>query len=148
MVISLARFHQSQIHLVHVVKKPEMARQMPPTQEDIELSDQIVARNQDVITHYFALMQMRSPQEGVNVQTHVLISEDVASALHDFVEHEQIDLVALSAHGYSGSSQWPYGSIANNFIVYGKVPLLVSQDLPHKERSATTDAAVRQHAEH
>jgi nucleotide-binding universal stress UspA family protein len=148
MVISLARFHQSQIHLVHVVKKPEMARHMPPTQEDIDLSDRIVARNQDEISRYFELMQMRSPQEGIDVQTHVLISEDVATALHDFVEREHIDLVALSAHGYSGSSQWPYGSIANNFIDYGKVPLLLSQDLQRRERSSSPDAAIRQHAEH
>jgi nucleotide-binding universal stress UspA family protein len=148
MVISLARFHQSQIHLVHVVKKPEMARHMPPTQEDIDLSDRIVARNQEEICRYFELMQMRSPQEGIDVQTHVLISEDVATALHDFVEREHINLVALSAHGYSGNSQWPYGSIANNFIDYGKVPLLLSQDLQRRERAASPDTAIRQHMEH
>lgn len=146
--ISLARYHRAQIHLVHVVKKPEMARHMPPTPQDIELSNQIVARNQDEIAHYFALMQMRSPQEGIDVQTHVLIGEDVATALHDFVERENIDLVALSAHGYSGSSWWPYGSIANNFITYGKVPLLLSQDLVRHTKSAPVDTPVRQHAEH
>lgn len=148
MVISLARFHHAQIHLVHVVKKPEMARHMPPTQEDIELSDRIVARNQEEIARYFELMQMRSPQEGVDVQTHVLISEDVAAALHDFVEREHIDLVALSAHGYSGNRQWPYGSIANNFIAYSKVPLLLSQDIHRQTRSTSADVAVRQHADH
>jgi nucleotide-binding universal stress UspA family protein len=148
MVISLARLHHAQIYLVHVVKKPEMARHMPPTQEDIELSDRIVARNQEEITRYFDLMQMRSPQEGVEVQTQVLISEDVATALHNFVAREHIDLVALSAHGYSGNSEWPYGSIANNFITYGKVPLLLSQDLVRSPRSTPVDTAVRQHTEH
>lgn len=148
MVVSLARYHQAQIHLVHVVKKPEIPRHMPPTPQDIELSNQIVARNQDEITHYFTLMQMRSPQEGLDVQTHVLISEDVATALHDFVERENIDLVALSAHGYSGNSQWPYGSIANNFITYGKVPLLLSQDLVRDTRLSPVDTAVRQLAGH
>jgi nucleotide-binding universal stress UspA family protein len=147
MVISLARFHQAQIHLVHVVKKPEMARHMPPTQEDIELSDRIVARNQEEIARYFDLMQMRSPQEGVDVQTHLLISEDVATALHDFASREQIDLVALSAHGYSGNSEWPYGSIAHNFITHGKVPLLLSQDLVRHIRSASVDTQVRQQME-
>jgi nucleotide-binding universal stress UspA family protein len=64
------------------------------------------------------------------------------------VEREHIDLVALSAHGYSGNSQWPYGSIANNFIAYSKVPLLLSQDLQRPVRSASVDAPVRQHMEH
>ncbi len=148
LVVRLARFHQSQIHIVHVVKKPEMPRRLPPTQEDIELSDRIVRRNQEEIAEYFAEMQLRSPHEDIDVQTHILISEDVSAALHDYVDREHIDLVALSAHGYSGNSQWPYGSIANNFISYGKVPLLLSQDLHRQERPPTVDSALRLPAEH
>jgi hypothetical protein len=63
------------------------------------------------------------------------------------VDREQIDLVALSAHGYSGNSQWPYGSMVNNFILYGKVPLLINQDLPIKEESHV-EMTVREHSEH
>ena len=33
----LARHHKSRIHLVHVVKAPEMARQLPLTREDLSL---------------------------------------------------------------------------------------------------------------
>ena len=38
-VASLARFHKSQVQIVHVVKAPEMARHSPPVQEDIDLSN-------------------------------------------------------------------------------------------------------------
>jgi hypothetical protein len=48
-------------------------------------------------------------------------------------EQEHIDLVTLSAHGYTGNHQWPYGSMVNNFILYGKAPLLIVQDLPTKQ---------------
>jgi len=47
---TLARFHKSQIHIVHVVTTPEMARQLPPIQEDLELSNRIVARNREEAT--------------------------------------------------------------------------------------------------
>jgi hypothetical protein len=57
--------------------------------------------------------------------------------------------VALSAHGYSGNSQWPYGSIVNNFILYGKAPLLIVQDLPiKKEETSQVGVTVREHSEH
>jgi hypothetical protein len=57
-------------------------------------------------------------------------------------------MVALSAHGYSGNDQWPYGSMASNFILYSKVPLLIVQDLPAKEEPAKVDIVQREHTEH
>ena len=69
------------------------------------------------------------------MQTHLLTSDNAAVALHQLAEQEHIDMVALSAHGYSGNQQWPYGGMVNNFILYGKVPLLIVQDLPGKQDS-------------
>ena len=56
-------------------------------------------------------------------------------------------MLALSAHGYSGNNLWPYGSLVNNFILYGKVPLLIVQDLPLKEEPGLVDTSVREHSE-
>jgi nucleotide-binding universal stress UspA family protein len=135
MVNRLARFHKSQIQIVHVVKNPEMARHLPHTQEDIDLSNRIVARNREEAIHYLDQLQLDSHQAGIDVQTHLIICDNAAMALHELVEQEKIDLVVLNAHGYSGNNQWPYGSTVNNFILYGKVPLLIVQDLPVKEET-------------
>jgi nucleotide-binding universal stress UspA family protein len=148
MIVLLARCHQSQVHIVHVVKKPEMPRQLPPTQDDIDLSNRIVARNQEEATRYLDQLQSRLPLEGINVRTHLLVSDNAAAALHSFVEQKSIDLVALSAHGYSGNRQWPYGSMVNNFISYGKVALLIAQDLPASQEPTSADVALREHPGH
>jgi nucleotide-binding universal stress UspA family protein len=132
-VTQLAQFHKSQIQLVQVIQTPEMARQMPPSREDLELSNQVVARNREEAERYLEQLKSRSYLEGIPVQTHLLTSDNAMVALHQLVEQEHINLVALSAHGYSGNHQWPYGSMVNNFILYGKVPLLVVQDLPGKQ---------------
>jgi hypothetical protein len=52
-------------------------------------------------------------------------------------------MVALNAHGYSGNDQWPYGSMVNNFIQYGKVPLLIVQDRPVREETRQVQMTVR-----
>jgi len=132
-ITQLARFHKSQMHLVQVVQTPEMARQMPPAPEDIDLSNRVVARNREEAEHYLEQVKSRSYLEGIAVQTHLITSDNAAVALHQLGEQEHIELVTLSAHGYSGNHQWPYGSMVNNFIMYGKVPLLIVQDLPTKE---------------
>ena len=131
-ITQLARFHQAQIHLVQVVQKPELARQMPLTEDDIDLSNRLVARNQQEARHYLEQVKSRSYLEGVSVQTHLITSDNAAAELHQLVELEKIDKVALSAHGYSGNHQWPYGSITNNFMMYGKSHLMIIQDLPAK----------------
>jgi nucleotide-binding universal stress UspA family protein len=148
MVTMLARFHKSQIHIVHVVKTPEMARHMPLGREDIELSSRIVARNREEAIRYLDQMRSHSPLAGVEIKTHLLTSDNAAAALHELVDREHIDMVALSAHGYSGNNQWPYGSMVNNFILYSKVPLLIVQDLPAKEETVQIDMAVREPTEH
>jgi nucleotide-binding universal stress UspA family protein len=148
MVTLLARFHQSQIHIVHVVETPEMARQMPLTSEDVELSDRIVARNREEAIRYLDQAHLHSSLDGIDVQTRLLTSDNAAAALHELAEQESIDMVALSAHGYSGNNKWPYGSMVNNFILYSKVPLLIVQDLPAKEEPAMVNMAPRERTEH
>jgi nucleotide-binding universal stress UspA family protein len=146
-ITQFARDHKPKIHLVHVVHPPEMARQMPPVHEDVDLSDRVVARNREEAEHYLEQVKSRSYLEGISVQTHLITSDHTAAALYQIVEQEHIDLVTLSAHGYSGKHQWPYGSVANNFILYGKVSLLIVQDQPAKHEQKPLEASSRERAE-
>jgi len=132
-VTQLAQFHKSQVHLVHVVKTPEMARQMPLAPEDIDLANRVVERNREEAEHYLEHLKSRSYLKDIDVRTHLITSENATVALHQIEEQEQIDIVTFNAHGYSGYYQWPYGSMVNHFILYGRAPLLIVQDLPFRQ---------------
>lgn len=143
---TLARSHESQLLLAHLVSKPEIPRRAPLTQEEIELVDRITERNRLQVGKY--LEQLRSRLSG-DVETHLLVSDDAAAALHDLAEAEKADLVVLSAHGYSGRKKWPYGSVALSFIVYGTTPLLIVQDLsPGDVEKTQAEMAAREHKGH
>ena len=146
-VMQLANVYKPTIHLVHVVQTPEMARQMPPTQEDIDLANHVVARNREEAGHYLEQVKSRSYLQGIDVKTHLMTSDHTAASLHQVVEQERIDMVTLSAHGYSGKHQWPYGSVASNFILYGKVSLLIVQDMPAKQELKPLELSSRERAE-
>jgi nucleotide-binding universal stress UspA family protein len=126
MAARLAEYHQAELILAHVVRRPEVPRRGPPSPEDIELAKELVERNQTEAEHY--LRQIKRRFSG-DLNSHLIVGEDVADALHNLVEQEKPDLVVMSAHGYSGSTQWPYGSLALNFIAYGTTPLVIVQDL-------------------
>jgi nucleotide-binding universal stress UspA family protein len=147
-ITQLAHYHNSQVHLAHVVKTPEMARQMPPAPEDVDLTTRVVERNREEAANYLEQLRSRSYLEGIDVHTHLVISDHAAVALHQLEEQEQIDIVALNAHGYSGNHQWPYGSMVNNFILYGKVPLLIVQDLPLKQEPIPPEVPIVNRIEH
>jgi nucleotide-binding universal stress UspA family protein len=143
---TLARLHESQLLLAHVVTRPEVPRRAPPSQEDIELANQLTERNRLEATRYLQQLQSRL---SLDVQTRLLVSDNVAATLHELVEHENADLVVLSAHGYSGATKWPYGSVAVSFIAYGTTPLLIVQDLSQEELERTqAEMAVREYKGH
>jgi nucleotide-binding universal stress UspA family protein len=146
-ITQLAQFHKSQIHLAQVIQTPEMASQMPPTLEDIDLSNRVIARNQEKAESYLEQVKSRSYLEGIAVKTHLITSDNAIDALHQLTDQENIDMVALGAHGYSGNHQWPYGSLVTNFILYGKVPLLVVQDLPAKQEIVNPELLSTERAE-
>ena len=146
-VMQLAHVHKPVIHLAHVVHPPEMARQMPPIHEDIDLANRVVTRNREEAGRYLEQVKSRSYLQNIDVQTHLITSDHTAESLHHVVEQEKIDMVTLSAHGYSGKHQWPYGSVASNFILYGKVSLLIVQDMPAKQEPKSLEPSSRERSE-
>jgi len=127
---SLARYHEAEIVAVHVVSRPQMPRWEPLSQDDVELAERIVERNRTEAKRCLAKLES---QAEITMRTEVVVAEDAAATLHGMVEQEDADLVLLSAHGYSGSSRWPYGSLVTNFINYGTSPLLIVQDISREE---------------
>jgi len=121
----LARSHEAEIVLAHVVQKPAMPRRTPPSREDVELADQLVARNQAEATQY--LDQLRSRITG-KVEARVLVSDHLTATLHELVEQEKTDLVLLSAHGDASQSRGLSGDVVSSLIVQGTTPLIIMQD--------------------
>lgn len=124
---ALSRKHTAHIILAHVVQRPEMPRRTPLTQEDLGLSDAIVASNRAEAERYLAVLKDRLPGQ---VEDRVLIGPDAISTLYQLGLQEQIDLIVLSAHGYSNRAAWPYGSLTAGLTLHGATSVLVVQDMP------------------
>lgn len=122
----LAQHHGAEVILAHVVVEPELPRLMPASDEDLALARRLAERNREEATHYLEGVRARL---GVRVEVRLLTGRKVATALHDLVSDEGVDLVVLSAHGYGGEARWPHGGVATSFIDHGRTPLLLVQDL-------------------
>lgn len=144
--VALARGHDAELLLAHVVRRPEMPRRTSPTEEDIHLADRLVERNREEVSAY---LQDLIAQLRLDADFHLLVSDDVVVALHELVESQHVDLVILSAHGYSGAPLWSYGSVATSFIGYGSTPLLIVQDLAREDvEPSQAELAVKERKGH
>jgi nucleotide-binding universal stress UspA family protein len=144
--VALGRDHDAELLLAHVVRRPEMPRRTSPTEEDISLAGRLVERNQEEASAYLEALEQQLP---VRADARVLVSDDVAVALHELVDSQQADLVLLSAHGYSGAPRWSYGSVATSFVGYGSTPLLIVQDLsPEDVLPSQAELAAKEHRGH
>lgn len=135
----LASFHQCPLLLAHVVSKPEVPRRGPLTEEEARLVEELTESNRRKGEQYLKDLQDRLDTE---VETALEVSENAAEALHRLIEVRGVDLVLLSAHGYSARKKWPYGGVALNFIAYGTIPLLILQDLPEEEMEVSEAAKI------
>lgn len=124
---SLASAHSSEILAAHVVRQPELPRRTSASQEDLLLVNQLTERNRAEAIKYLEDLKSRI---NLTIQTKLEISSSISRSLHQIADENNVDLTIISAHGYSGDTRWPFGSVGLGFIVYGSTPLLILQDLP------------------
>lgn len=139
---NLAKFHQCKLLLAHVVSRPEVPRGVPLDKEESELVDQLIKLNKEQGEKYLNNVKTRLPSE---VQTILRVNNNAAATLHEIVDREDVDLVLMAAHGYSGETKWPFGGVVLNFIAYGTTPLLIFQDVsPQNAKTTTAEKAAKE----
>jgi len=131
---TLARAYSGEILAAHVVRQPELPRRTSASQEDLLLVNQLTERNQAEAIKYLEDLKSRMD---ATITIKLEVSPSVSRSLHQIADENNVDLTILSAHGYSGDTRWPYGSVGLGFIVYGSTPLLILQDLPTNRIEST-----------
>jgi nucleotide-binding universal stress UspA family protein len=145
----LSRFHGAELLLAHVVPKPEMPRRRPLNDKELELINAITEMNRAEAQRYLQEVEASVAPEGAAVRSQLLVSENAAWSLHQLVDEEAVDLVLMSAHGFSGSTRRPYGSLVLDFVAYGTTPLLIVQDMaPDQLEPTQAEIAAREPTGH
>jgi len=121
--------------LAAVIKPPELPIPEPYPFEIEQLSQQLMNVSRLAVSNYMNEMKERLP---VECEISVLENISVSSTIHELARQEdEIDLVVLCAHGYTGQFAWPYGSIARNYIEHGIKTVLIIQDVPRSQVQPT-----------
>ena len=143
MAIRLARNAGADLLLAHVVAEPKLTGQQLPQPEDLELLEQLVARNERAGRLYLERMRRAVVDQAVRVDTLIFRSADSRKGLADLIATADFDLVVLSArgHGAIDGAELPYGSTVDYLAGRFSTPMLIVRpDMP-KGQPATRSTA-------
>ena len=123
----VARTHNSELLLLHVVAAPE--RSCPrPLGEEHDLDRRLIDRNARAAQSYLQGVRRRVAANGGRVRTLVTTSADVRGEIMRRIAEDHVDLVVLSGHGHGGRAEISFGSVASFLLEHATVPLLVMRD--------------------
>jgi len=136
----LAAAHDAELLLAHVVPAPELTEIGPLDAEDLELRERLLRRNERVANEYLDRLRARLAASDLSLRVLVLRGGDARSRLARLIADEAVDLVILSAHGRSGHSDVPLGSVTAYLITHAATPTLVVRSRSDSARRVAAKA--------
>ncbi|MGB5303886.1 MAG: universal stress protein [Gemmatimonadota bacterium] len=130
--VRIARSGGGEIELLHVVCVPELPERTPGDFVGRVHRTRLIEIHNEAAREYLAAMEQKFAAPGLTIHWRLLESSTVPGALAEMTRADVDGLLVVSAHGLSGASPWPYGSVASHLIMHGKLPLLVLQDVPRE----------------
>ncbi len=111
------------------VLRPDMVAELAPPALDVD-------KLYEDAREYLRLKKGELREMGYTVYTHVTAG-DVAATICEFADAQDVDLIAMTTHGYSGLTRWLIGSVADRVVRSAERPVLLVR--PSMERPTETE---------
>lgn len=126
--------HVTDVVVIQVIERrvaiPSKGRFMP-TEKDLQNIEEEMRKE---AREYLNLVQKRLKDSGITAQTDVLVGK-AAETIGEYAEKNNVDLIVMTTHGFSGITRWAMGSTADRLVHTACVPVLLvrpPQCVPHK----------------
>lgn len=121
-VTSLLPTHGGAVTLLSAVRPPSplASSYLPHAVEEEKAADEHRKRAAD----YLAQVVRGWDPVGVEVNTEVLLADDVARAVLEYADRSPVELLALSTRGRGGVGRLLLGSVADKLIRASRLPVL------------------------
>ena len=125
--VSQARHFQAELILLRVVEPFAHARGM-----SLSVLKKMKQQAHAWAGEYLESLVADSEEQGVLVQK-VTIDGRPHTAIAEFAESNQVDLIVMSTRGQSGLNRWLMGSVADRVVRGAKIPVLLVRAEQNRE---------------
>lgn len=135
LAVRIAKQQHAELVLAHAIEPASFHHYSGVTRADHEIIDAASSILDSVAQDYFRQIAARLKGEGIKVSVMVTPRPSSTDLIYEIVASGDIDFVVMSAHGSSGSEQFPFARTTAHLISHTPVPLLVVQDLDREQMS-------------
>lgn len=128
-IAALLRADEVELILLQVVVVPDELSPALTTCEVVALRERLLAEQRRAGQAYLNDVRRRM-QQGLQIRTQIVRAHSAAREILRVAQAENVDLIAISAHGASDESGWELGSVADAVASHAEQPVLILQDLP------------------
>ena len=121
----IARAHRAELILAHVVPHLEVVRFGTLEPQTRELRDKLDEHNDKSAHSYLEGLRRQLGNEEFPIRTIVARDGDARAQLRRMTIEQDIDLVVLSSHGWSGLADMACGSVTEYLATHAPAPLLI-----------------------
>jgi nucleotide-binding universal stress UspA family protein len=146
--VALARAHDAEIIVAHVVPEPEMPRRLQPSAEDLAAAAAFTARNRLEAERYVHDLRERVAAQGLHATTRVVVASRRARAIWSLADETDADLVIVAAHGRTGDPRERCGSVAARLLEQSRRPIIILQELGAGYEPTPAEEAARSRPGH
>ena len=125
-------FNQGQyggeVTLVKVSEPPDLIADYPAAIMRLSWDEHVKQAKsvaKEVSLFYLGEIQKKMEAKGIKVNIEVVLGENSIPAITRYIREHPFDLVAMTTHGHSRISVWPYGHVADRIIQVNIKPLLL-----------------------
>jgi nucleotide-binding universal stress UspA family protein len=133
--VRIARQQHAELILAHAIEPASFHHYSGVSPSDREILDAASSLLESVAENYFHQVAARLKGEGIKVSLIVTPNPSAVELIYEIVASRNIDFIAMSAHGSSGSEQFPFARTSAHLISHAPVPLLMVQDLDREQMS-------------
>jgi nucleotide-binding universal stress UspA family protein len=123
-VIQLGKLWDADYTFMQVIE-PGRITGVPTEALWLPIDDSTVVEARTKATTYLGQLADRFSKPDLEIETVVAVEPHTASAILDFAEHSDIDLIALTTHGRGGLGKLVLGSVADKIMRGASVPVLL-----------------------
>lgn len=119
-----------EVTLLKVCEPPDLLSDYPEAIMQLSWKEhvkRVTTVTQQACGLYLGQVQKRLEEKGMKIRSKVLFGDrdNVAPEIAGYISKNDCDLIAMSTHGHSGISEWPYGHVADRLVRTVSVPLLL-----------------------
>lgn len=128
-VIRIARQQGAELVLAHAIEPVGFSRLPGISRADHQVIDAASSILKSAARNHFDLIARRLRNEGLDVSVVIKSGMNPVGLMTDIIDSMHIDFIAMTAHGSSGSEDYPLGRMSAHMASHTPIPLLIVQDL-------------------